>query len=124
MFPKSGKVLCAALLGLCLLPLVSFNAHAEIITTHEAVAMESGQSLTQVDAWLQRDDVVAELAALGVDPDLARIRAEALSPAELDELANRIDELPAGAGVIEVLGITFLVLIILEVIGVTNIFNR
>ena len=124
MIRMSGKVLCTALLGLCLLPLVSFSAHADIISTQEAVAMESGQSMAQVDAWLQRDDVVSELAALGVDPDLARIRAEALSPAELDELANRIDQQPAGAGVIEVLGITFLVLIILEIVGVTNIFNR
>jgi hypothetical protein len=124
MIRKTGKVLCTALLGLCLLPLVSFSAHAEIISTQEAVAMESGQALAHVDAWLKRDDVVAELAALGVDPELARIRAEALSPAELDELAHRIDDLPAGAGVIEVLGITFLVLIILEIVGVTNIFNR
>ncbi len=124
MIRKLEKVLCTALLGLCLLPLASFGAHAEIISTQEAVALESGQSLARVETWLQRDDVVSELASLGVDPELARIRAEALSPTELDELANRIEEQPAGAGVIEVLGITFLVLIILEVVGVTNIFNR
>lgn len=124
MIRNPARMLCAALLGLCLLPLVSFSAHAEIISTQEAVAMDSGQPLARVDAWLQRDDVVAELAALGVDPELARIRAEALTPAELDELAHRIDEMPAGAGVIEVLGITFLVLIILDLVGVINIFSR
>ncbi len=121
---KLAKMFCTALLGLSLLPLVSFSAHADIISTQEAVAMESGQNLAQVDAWLMRDDVMAELASLGVDPELARIRAEALSPAELELMANQIEELPAGAGVIEVLGITFLVLLILELVGVTNIFNR
>jgi len=124
MFRYPAKLLCTIVLGLCMLPLASFSAHAEIISTQEAVAMDSGQPLARVDAWLQRDDVVAELAALGVDPELARIRAEALSPAELDELAHRIDEMPAGAGVIEVLGITFLVLIILDLVGVINIFGR
>jgi hypothetical protein len=124
MIRKLQKMLCTAVLGLCLLPLASFGTDAEIISTQEAIALESGQPLARVDAWLQRDDVVAELASLGVNPDLARIRAEALSPAELDELASRIDELPAGAGVIEVLGITFLVLIVLELVGVINIFNR
>lgn len=121
---KLAKMFCTALLGLSLLPLVPFSARADIISTQEAVAMESGRNLAQVDAWLMRDDVMAELASLGVDPELARIRAEALSPAELELMANQIEELPAGAGAIKVLGITFLVLLILELVGVTNIFNR
>ncbi|QOC22661.1 PA2779 family protein [Wenzhouxiangella sp. AB-CW3] len=121
---KLAKLALAALLGTALLPLLSFSAHAEIISTQEAAAIESGQSLASVEAWLARDDVQSELASLGVDPELARLRAEALSPEELEELAGRIDELPAGAGAIEVLGITFLVLIVLELVGVINIFNR
>lgn len=117
--------LMAALLGLALLPLPSFDAHAEIISTQEAVSLESGQALARVDAWLMRDDVSRELAALGVDPEMARIRARALSPEELALLHERIEDMPAGGvGVIEVLGITFLVLLILELVGVINIFNR
>jgi hypothetical protein len=39
-------------------------------------------------------------------------------------LQGRIADLPAGAGVIEVIGIVFVILLILELIGVTNIFTR
>jgi hypothetical protein len=113
----------AAMLALFLLPLASFNLQAELISTQEAISMQSGQAAVTVDAWLMRDDVAAELAAMGVDPDMARARAASLSPEELAELAERIDELPAGAGVITVLGVTFLVLIILDLIGVINIFG-
>lgn len=121
---NSVNLMIAAVIGLTMLPLMSFSAHAEIISTQEALAMESGQALTRVDTWLQREDVRAELAALGVDPELARLRAQALSPAELMELSERIEELPAGAGIIEALGITFLVLLILDLLGLLNIFNR
>ncbi len=119
-----AQLMFAALFGLAMLPLVSFDAHAEIVSTREAMSMDSGQALARVDAWLQREEVRAELTSLGVDPELARLRAEALSPAELEELAGRIEEMPAGAGVIEALGITFLVLLILDLLGLINIFNR
>jgi len=120
---KLGSFLISTLVAVAMLPMASFHTHADIISSQEAVAMESGQALAQVDAWLMREDVSRELAALGVDPETARLRAAALSPEELGELADRIDTLPAGAGVIEVLGITFLVLIILDLVGVINIFG-
>lgn len=121
---KFRNILFSALVGLAMVPLASFSAHAEIISTQEAMAMEQDQALARVDAWLMREDVTQELASMGVDPELARIRAQSLSPEELAELSERIEELPAGAGVVEVIGVTFLVLLILELVGVINIFNR
>ncbi|MGY6587661.1 MAG: PA2779 family protein [Wenzhouxiangella sp.] len=112
-----------AFLGLFLLPLATFNAQASLLTTQEALQLDR-TAAQQVDQWLLRDDVAEQLAELGVDPLLASQRAAAMTPAELAELAERIDELPAGAGVIEVLGVTFLVLIVLDLIGVINIFGR
>lgn len=121
---KSVRITFSALIGLIMLPLASFAAHAEIISSQEAMAMESGQTLTRVETWLRQDAVIEELTAMGVDPEVAALRAASLSPSELEQLADRIDELPAGAGALEVLGITFLVLLILELTGVINIFNR
>lgn len=112
-----------AFLGLFLLPMASFNVQASLLTTQEALQLDA-TAAQQIDQWLLRDDVAEQLAELGVDPLLASQRAAAMTPAELAELAERIDELPAGAGVIEVLGVTFLVLIILDLIGVINIFGR
>lgn len=103
---------------------VPFPAHASLVGTGEALDIEAGEARQIVDEYLRRDEVAAELAALGVDPELARLRADSLSPAELEALAGRINEQPAGSGVLVVLGITFLVLLILHFTGVLRVFNR
>jgi len=101
-------------------------ASGELISTSEALALEDAdRSQSVVDAYLAREEVAAELAALGVDPELARLRVAALSASELEELAGRVEEAPAGGGgVITVLGVTFLVLLILEFVGVIDIFKK
>jgi hypothetical protein len=76
-----------------------------------------------VHAALDREAVQAQLVSLGVDPADAKARVAALSDAELQRLDGRLAELPAGAGVIEVVGIVFVVLLILELVGVTDIFK-
>lgn len=116
------RFLIAAAIAIAALPYAP--AEAGIISTQDALAMADGQALERVETWLMRDDVRRELAQLGVDPELARLRAAALSPAELEELAGRLEEAPAGAGVLEVIGATFVVLLVLELLGVINIFNR
>ena len=118
------RCLMACLFSLALLPLTTVQADAGLISSQEALALERTGSVEQVQAWLQRDDVAAELVSMGVDPVRAQQRVAALSPEELDAMAHRLDEMPAGAGVIEVLGVTFLVLIVLDLIGVLNIFGR
>jgi len=113
-----------ALVGL-VLALPSSTA-GSLVSSSEALSLErGGEARSVVDAYLAREDVARELASLGVDPELARLRAQALSASELDALAGRIHEAPAGGDtVIVVLGITFIVLLILELVGVINIFNR
>ena len=98
---------------------------SELVSTAEALALENrGQPRAIVDDWLAREDVAQDLARLGVDPDVARLRAAALSDDELAELADNIEESPAGGDVLAVLGITFLVLLILELVGVIDIFKK
>lgn len=98
---------------------------ANMISSGELLAVEQQQAQrAKVDDFLAREDVAAELARLGVDEAVARERAQALSDQELAQLADRIDQMPAGAGAIEILGVTFLVLLVLEFLGVINIFNR
>jgi hypothetical protein len=99
-------------------------AHANIIGT-QTVMMESERAATvaRVHAALDREAVQSQLVALGVDPADDSARIAALSDAELRQLDGRLAELPAGAGVLEVIGIVFVVLLILELVGVTNIFN-
>lgn len=98
---------------------------AELISTSEALALERGEAArSTVDAYFLREDVALQLAALGVAPELARLRAAALSPAELEALAGRIEEAPAGGSLLGILGATFIVLLILEWVGVIDIFKK
>ena len=67
---------------------------------------------------------VLQMLELGVNPEQVDERINALTDAELARLSTGIQDLPAGSGVIEVLGVVFLVFLILELVGVTNVFNK
>ncbi|MBV1907660.1 MAG: PA2779 family protein [Pseudomonadales bacterium] len=101
-------------------------AHADVISTGSALQMELRQEqVDRVDTFLARDDVRDALIARGVNPADATLRIGALTDQELQRLAVRIDNLPAGGtGVIEVVGIVAIVLLVLELLGVTDVFTR
>jgi len=80
--------------------------------------------LVEVTAALARQDVRAELIALGVDPQQALERINMLSPAELAALDGQLEELPAGGSLLGILGILLVVLIVLDLVGVTNVFSK
>lgn len=98
---------------------------AGTIGTGTLLEQESGSAaLEKLDRVLDRDDVADRLLALGVDADQVRERAASLSPAELAEFADRLDAGMAGGDAIAVIGVVFLVLLILELVGVTNVFTK
>jgi len=98
---------------------------AGIISTGAAVdAAQRAQDVGTVTAVLAQDEVREQLLTLGVEPAQVEARIAAMTDAELRELATQIDSMPAGAGVIEVIGIVFLVLLILEAVGVVDIFKK
>lgn len=101
------------------------TAAAAVVGTR-AVMLESerAETVARVQAGLDRAALQEQFAALGIDADAAKARVASLSDAELRMLDGRLAEMPAGAGLIEVIGIVFVVLLILELVGVTNIFNR
>lgn len=104
---------------------VAQSAAAAVVGTR-AVMMQSERAaaVDRVQAGLARADVQDQLIALGVDPEAAKGRVASLSDRELGYLDGRLSDLPAGAGVIEVIGIVFVVLLVLELVGVTDIFKR
>lgn len=106
-----------------LLAAMTLPAHAQLVSTGDALALETGQLEQRVEAFLLRDGVAAELAQYGISHERAMARVDNMSAAELEQLAGRIDELPAGDGVIVIAGVVFVVLIILELVGVTDIFK-
>jgi len=98
--------------------------HAGVIDTGYMVDSDSRvASLAHIQVMLAGDEVAKQLDALGVDRGLIAERLQGLSNAELLELEGKLDEQVAGGDVIAVVGIVFIVLMILELVGVTDIFK-
>jgi hypothetical protein len=87
----------------------------------EANAREA--SLARVEALLARDDVATQLQSLGVDKAVIQDRLQGLTNTELASLAGQIDQQVAGGDALALIGAVFLVLLILELVGVTDIFK-
>lgn len=123
------RMFLSGLLVAALLSVTSWMpVQAAMVTTEQMVSVQSEQirdaQVAQVQGFLARADVKQQLEALGVASDLADQRVAALSDAELQQLSKTINEQPAGGDVIVVLGVIFVVLIVLELLGVTHVFSR
>jgi hypothetical protein len=75
---------------------------------------------------ISRNDIKDALITQGIDPDEAKTRIDYLSDSEVTEVAGKIEQLPAGGGafgaVIAASVIVFLVLLITDIIGYTDVF--
>lgn len=99
-------------------------ARAEMIGTAQLLAPSADAQRERVDAFLAREDVRKQFEALGVDAAAAGQRVASLTEAELEQLSSRIDELPAGAGALEVVLLVLIILLILELAGAIDIFKK
>ena len=98
---------------------------ASVISTQQALSADARTTMeSDVRNSLARDDVRQAMLRLGADPLQADARVASLSDVELMKLQGQLDRLPAGGDALAVIGIVFIVLLILELTGVTNIFNR
>lgn len=80
--------------------------------------------LERVEALLASDSVARQLKSLGVDSGLVAERVQALSDEELLILEQEMDAQVAGGDALALIGGVFLVLLILEVLGVTDVFKK
>lgn len=110
------SVFMNALVALAMVALI-MPAQGQLVSTGDALALEAGNLETRIEAYLLRDNVAAELAELGVTHEMAMARVADMSADELELIAGRIDQMPAGGeSVLVVLGIIFLVLIVLHIL--------
>ena len=100
-------------------------AHAGVISTQEYLtAVDREAARARIDAVLAREEVRTKLEQYGVDPAETDARLAALTDQELDKLATDLENMPAGGSVLAVVGVVFIVLLILELTGVIDIFNK
>jgi hypothetical protein len=99
-------------------------ARAAIVDTGSMMRTARDADLATIHAQLAREEVRAQLSHFGVGPEAIDARLSTLSDSELATLAKRMQEAPAGKGVVVIAGVVFIVLLILELVGVIDIFKR
>lgn len=110
----------SALVGMGLAP----AAYAgPIQTSFLAQAEQRDVRQARVQALLAADALAEQLERFGVDADAVAARIAGLTDAELIQLESQLDKQIAGADVVAVVGTVFIVLLILELVGVTDIFT-
>ena len=124
MYYTTMKRVMALLVSLAMLSTYSLPAYSGVVTTEQLIQQQlESMDRDQLVSLLDRSEVRQQLIDRGVDPEYARQRIAALSDAQIEQIKSEIDQLPAGSGVVGILIAVLLVLIILDVVGVTNIFS-
>ena len=109
--------------GLLALSLHIPAANASLIGTEAVIdSAQVQQDRARLHQVLNREDVKAELIARGVDPAQVQARVDSLTDQEVQTLATRMDQMPAGGDALGLLVFVFLVLLITDILGFTNIF--
>ena len=103
------------------------SVRAAMIRTDSILNEDRSQrTRDRLDRLLAREDIQAALESRGIDPQEARARIDSLTDAEVDRIAEMMDQLPAGSGFFETfLIIVFLIFVILlftDIYGYTDVF--
>lgn len=120
LFRKTTAVMLAAsLLGAAGAP-----AQAAMVGTSQVLAAEQGNwDRARLASLLEREDLQRQLTSMGVDVQQAKARVAGLTDAEVAALNERIGALPAGGNtVLGVFVLLLLVLLITDLLGVTDVY--
>ncbi|WP_275287558.1 PA2779 family protein [Halomonas elongata] len=105
------------------LPAVAAVPDSDLVGTADVLdASTLQQDRERIRDVLARDDVQRQLQLQGVDADEVQARVAALSDAEVSEMADRLDQMPAGASVIGALFAVFVILLVTDILGLTDVY--
>ncbi len=103
------------------------SANAAMIGTESAVDQTVvAQNRDKVEAFMSRTDVREQFQKMGLSADDAKSRVASMTDQEINKVAGRIDDMPAGGstlGTLLIVGLViFIVLLITDILGWTKIF--
>jgi hypothetical protein len=97
-------------------------AHSSVVGTEEVLVAADGAQRSKVEAFLHREDVQKALEAHGLSAQAALDRVQAMSDAEVQQLAGRVDQVAAGGDIVGVFFTIFVLLLITDILGLTQVF--
>ena len=102
---------------------VQSTVNAAIVGTSDIVAeQQSNIDREYLLNSLDREEVQTALIDKGVDLDMAKKRVASMTDEEIYLLNKNINEQPAGSGILGTIGFIFVVLLITDLTGVTDVF--
>ena len=116
------KRVMAILVSVSLVSSYTAQTWAGVVSTEQVLQQEAAIDTAPLVSALDREDVRQHLIAMGVDPEQAKLRIAALDDEQIGAIQANMDALPTGGGVLEVVLAVLVVLVILDLVGVTNIF--
>ncbi|MGO2131925.1 MAG: PA2779 family protein [Halomonas sp.] len=120
-----SPLLIACLVAASITPAFASGADSvPLIGTADALqATSASHHRDQIRQLLTREDVQQQLLARGVSPADVNDRVAALSDEEAHQMAEQLDNLPAGASsVLGVLFGVFVILLVTDILGLTDVF--
>ena len=111
-------IMMFAFMGMTTLPV-----QAAMMSTEQMVQNQQAQiDREQLAEILDRAEVQEQLVALGVSPDDVKERVAVMTDAEVAELNQHLADLPAGGSVVGLIVLIFIVFVVTDVLGATDIF--
>ena len=99
------------------------NAGAAIVGNDVVFShMQHNSAKAELLQTINRSDVKQQFLSLGVNAADVESRINLMTDEEIAQLNQQIDELPAGGDVLGILLVIFIVFVITDVIGATDIF--
>ena len=106
---------------LALTPLLP--AQAAILGNDQVVNRSlSHQTRDGLQQLFEQETAQQQLQKLGVTPDQIKSRIDRLTDAELARINQQVNDLQAGGGVLGILLVLFLVFVLTDIFGATDIF--
>lgn len=117
------KILTLLVMSSVLVMGVSTPGFADVISTEDLASVSDIESKrSAIKSFLARDAVKSKLSAWGVGEQDVRQRVDALTDQEVQEMIENMDAMPAGEGILETVIAILVILLLLDIAGVTDIF--
>ena len=96
---------------------------ADVVDVEEVISAERTEyEREQLLSYADSAEVQSQLLAMGVDPEVAKLRIARMTDAELAALNAHMQEMPAG-GVVGAIVTVLVVIAFLDLLGVTDVYS-